>query len=158
MISRKYIFMAVWWTISGVITGLVVALFLLEASAVLCNARRLLARAPWLARGWVKKFCLISMGNANLLCMDHPCFLLISPRWVKGLWKAKIWSFHKRDTHSSPALAKWMHFKASPCGSIVYICPYKLLSVLAMGNLGVTESLQLLKWEEPKCPLPLDLY
>lgn len=51
MISRKYIFMAVWWTISGVITGLVVALFLLEASALLCNARRLLARAPWLAQG-----------------------------------------------------------------------------------------------------------
>lgn len=56
MISRKYIFMAVWWTISGVITGLVVALFLLEASAVLCNARRLLARAPWLAGGESKIF------------------------------------------------------------------------------------------------------
>lgn len=59
---------------------------------------------------------------------------------------------------NSPVMAKWMRFKASPFSSSVYICPFKLKNGLAMGNLGVTESLQLLQWEEPECPLPLDLY
>lgn len=86
--------------------------------------------------------------------MSQPCFPCFLPDESKDCERQYCDLFTKEKLTISLALAKWMCFKASPFGSIVYICPYKLINMLAMGNLGATESLQLLEGVEPRCPLP----
>lgn len=126
LVTRKCIFMGVWWTLSGVIMGISSCCVpgWKSVSALYCE---MLARAPWLEGSQRNVF--ISVGNANLLwTIQVSSDFSFSQRTVRGniLISSKK---RNRCKQNSPALAKRMIFKAVTFGNIVYICCYKLVTI-----------------------------